>query len=130
MVPRTDAGAALGLGVTAGWAGRIVVPDDGPGWMPMGGETVGDGWANAGLGAKRDTTRSRLSDLRRRQCFIWWQKIPVEIRRIVSFRKLGRQENCIRLAILSLTPDTTGAYDPLAIRHVLRTEARGVPHAA
>src|SRR5262249_34937859 len=30
-------------------------------------------------------------------------KIPVEIRSIVSFRKLERQENCIRLAIVSLT---------------------------
>jgi hypothetical protein len=60
--------------VTAGWAGRIVVPDGGAGWVPMGGETLGEGWASPGLGAKRDTTRSRLSDLQRLPCFIWWQK--------------------------------------------------------
>jgi hypothetical protein len=40
----------------------------------MGGETLGEGWASPGLGAKRDTTRSRLSDLQRLPCFIWWQK--------------------------------------------------------
>jgi len=74
MVPRTDAGAAPGLGVTAGWAGRIVVPDGGAGWVPMGGETLGEGWASPGLGAKRDTTRSRLSDLHKRPRFIGGRK--------------------------------------------------------
>src|SRR5262249_48415477 len=104
MVPRPGAGAGAGLGVTVGWAGRIVAPDGGAGCAPIGDETLGDGWAAPRLGPTRDTTRSTLSDLRRRrQCFIMMAEIPVEIRGIVSFRKLERQENCIRLAIVSLT---------------------------
>src|SRR5436309_10717135 len=65
---------------------------------------MGGGWADARPGASRDTTRNRLSDLRRLPCLIRQLKIPVEIKGIVSFRKLGRQEKCIGLAIVSLTP--------------------------